>query len=226
MIRRDLILTVTMILLIATGGVILNCYTQHYQGGEIYEAANRAYGLLVRGFNVTIHIETVEGKNLTGTLLSVRGSTITGVINGTPMTVGGPEASREDIKAKLIKVEYHGKVYLYEVPPMNGTAREVFSSLIPKGKSYSARYSGRIYVDGNVSPILLGRLKYRADYLTYGSITINHISSHGAILTANMVPVQYLRDGLGNYRVFTYGILYVNSDGRNMPLKLLEVKAG
>jgi hypothetical protein len=217
---------IVIITIIALAGLVVNGAVQHYQGGEIYEAANKAYEALVKGFNVTIHIETVDGKKLTGNLLSVRGSTITVIINGTVFTVGGPEATQEDIKARLIKIEYHGKVYLYEVPPKEGMGSEVFSSLIPKGKFYSVRYSGRIYVDGNVSPIILGKLKYRADYLTYGSLTINHLSSNGAVLTANMVPVQYLRKYLSDYRVLAYGVLYVNSDERTMPLKLLEVRAG
>ncbi|WP_297501757.1 hypothetical protein [Thermococcus sp.] len=217
---------VVLILIIAITGLGVNEAVQHYQGGEIYEAANKAYGLLVKGFNVTVQIETVGGKNLTGTLLSVRGSTITVVINGTPMTVGGPEATREEVKARLIKIEHHGRVYLYEVPPMEGSGEKVFSSLIPKGKAYSIRFSGKIYVEGNVSPIAIGRLKYRADYLTYGSLTINQFSSRGAILTANMVPVQYLLSNLKGYRVFVYGILYVNSEERNMPLRVLEVRTG
>nr|WP_297507365.1 hypothetical protein [Thermococcus sp.] len=217
---------VALIVVIALIGLGINKVVQHYQGGEIYEAANKAYGLLVKGFNVTVHIETVDGKNITGTLLSVRGSTITVVIKGTPMTVGGPEATKEEVKARLIRIEHHGKVYLYEVPPMEGIGEKVFSSLIPKGKVYSVRFSGKIYVEGNVSPITIGKLKYRADYLTYGSLTINQFSSRGAILTANMVPVQYLLNDLKDYRVFAYGILYVNSEERNMPLKIIEVRAG
>jgi len=213
------------VVVLAVIGLILNSTVQHYQGGEIYEAANHAYGLLVRGFNVTVHIVTVDGKNIIGTLLSVRGSTITITINGTSYTVGGPEATREDIKAKLIKIEYHGKVFLYEVPPREGLGRKVFSALIPE-QFYSVRYSGKIYISGKVDPITIGKLKYRADYKTYGSITINHLDSDGAVLTANMVPVQYLVEGLSNYTVFTYGILYVNSDERNMPLKLIEVRSG
>lgn len=207
-------------------GLIINSTVQHYQGGEIYEAANKAYGLLVRGFNVTVHVVTVDGKNITGTLLSVRGSTISITINGTTYTVGGPEATREDVRARLIRIEYHGKVFLYQVPPMEGIGAEVFASLMPKGKFYSARYSGKIYIEGNVSPIQLGKLKYRADYKTYGSITINQLTSNGAVITASMVPVQYLRDGLKDCRVFTYGLLYVNSDERNMPLRVIEVRTG
>ena len=215
---------VAIILVLAIIGLIINSTVQHYQGGEIYEAANKAYGLLVRGFNVTIHVVTVEGKNVTGTLLSVTGSTISITINGTTYTVGGPEAKTEDIKAKLIRVEYHGKVFLYEVQPREGTGKKVFSSLIPP-QFYSVRYSGKIYISGRVDPIKIGKLKYKADYKTYGSITINHLDSNGAILTANMVPLQYLMEGLSNYTVYTYGILYVNSNERNMALKLIEVRS-
>ena len=214
----------TIIVGLAIVGLALNSIIPHYQGGEIYESANHAYGLLVKGFNVTIVVETTDGRTIEGTLLSVRGSTISIVVNGTTSTVGGPEATREDIKAKLIKVIYHGRVYLYEVSPREGTGSEVFSKLLPP-QYYSVRYSGKIYIDGNITPIEIGKLKYLADYKTYGSITINHLSSNGAIITANMVPVQYLTKYLGNYTVYTYGLLYVNSDERNLPLRLVEVRS-
>jgi len=204
-------------------GLIVNSHVQHYRGGEIYESANHAYGLLVRGFNVTIIVKTVDGKTIEGTLLSVRGSTISIVVNGTTLTVGGPEATREDIKAKLIKVIYHGKVYLYEVDPMEGKGSEVFSKLIPS-QYYSVRYSGKIYIGDRITSIELGKLKYKADYKTYGSITIDHLGPNGAIITANRVPVQYLIEYLSNYTVYTYGLLYVNSDERNLPLRLIEVR--
>lgn len=216
--------TIVVILIgLALIGIAINSYVQHYQGGEIYEAANHAYGLLVKGFNVTIIAETIDGKTIEGTLLSVKGSTISIVVNGTTYTVGGPEATKEDIKAKMIKVVYHGKVYLYEVNPLAGRGSEVFSKLLPE-QYYSVRYSGKIYIDGNITPTEIGRLKYRADYMTYGSITIDHLGSNGAIITANRVPVQYLIEHLGNYTVYTYGLLYVNSDERNLPLKLIEVR--
>ena len=214
---------IAIIIVLALIGLAINSHVQHYQGGEIYEAANLAYGLLVRGFNVTIIVETVDGKTIEGNLLSVRGSTISIVVNGTTYTVGGPEATREDIKAKLIKVIYHGKVYLYGVDPIEGRGFEVFSKLIPK-QYYSVRYSGKIYIGDGITPIEIGKLKYQADYKTYGSITINHLGPNGAIITANMVPVQYLIEYLGNYTVYTYGLLYVNSDERNLPLKLVEVR--
>ncbi|WP_297535598.1 hypothetical protein [Thermococcus sp.] len=212
-----------LIVVIALIGLLVNSEVQHYQGGEIYEAANKAYGLLVRGFNVTIVVKTVSGQTITGTLLSVRGSTISIIVNGTTYTVGGPEATREQIKAKLIRIIYHGKVFLYEVPPKLGTGSEVFGSLIPD-QFYSVRYSGKIYIEGNVTPILIGMLKYQADYKTYGSITINQLTSNGAVITASMVPVQYLIHYLKDYKVYTYGLLYVNSDERNMKLTLLEVR--
>ena len=215
---------VAVIIILAIIGLGLNSYVSHYQGGEIYEAANHAYGLLVRGFNVTIIVETVHGETIKGTLLSVRGSTLSVVVNGTTYTVGGPEATREDIKAKLIRVIYHGKVYLYEVNPMEGRGSQVFSKLLPN-QYYSVRYSGKIYIEGGITPIEIGKLKYQADYKTYGSITIDHLGPNGAIITANMVPVQYLIEYLGNYTVYTYGLLYVNSNERNLPLKLLEVRS-
>lgn len=207
----------------AVVGIIVNSHVQHYQGGEIYEAANRAYGLLVRGFNVTIVVETPEEKTIEGSLLSVKGSTISIVVNGTTYTVGGPEATKEDIKAKMIKVVYHGKVYLYEVNPMEGKGLDVFSQLLPD-QYYSVRYSGKIYIGDGITPIEIGKLKYQADYMTYGSITIDELGPNGAIITANRVPVQYLIQHLGNYTVYTYGLLYVNSDERNLPLKLIEVR--
>jgi len=209
---------------VALLGILLNSAVQHYQGGEIYESANHAYGLLVKGFNVTIVVETVDGKRIEGTLLSVRGSTISIVVNGTVYTVGGPEATKEDIKARLIRVIYRGKVYVYDVPPREGPGSEVFSGLLPRDY-YSVRYSGKVYIDGNITPIEIGKLKYLADYKTYGSITIDHLSSNGAIITANMVPVQYLVRYLGNYTVYTYGTLYVNSEERNLPLRLIEVRS-
>ncbi|WP_456423788.1 hypothetical protein [Thermococcus sp.] len=215
--------TIALIIMIAVAGTVLNLKVQHYQGGEIYESANKAYGLLVRGFNVTVIVETVDGKTIEGTLLSVRGSTISIVVNGTTYTVGGPEATKEDLKAKLIKIIYHGKVYLYEVSPMEGKGSEVFAKLLPD-QYYSVRYSGKIYIEGGITPIELGKLKYLADYKTYGSITINHLGPNGAIITANMVPVQYLIKYLDNYTVYTYGLLYVNSNERNLPLKLIEVR--
>ncbi|AIU69915.1 hypothetical protein TEU_06020 [Thermococcus eurythermalis] len=217
-------LIVVILIGLALTGIAINSYVRHYQGGEIYEAANHAYGLLVKGFNVTITAKTTDGRTVDGTLLSVRGSTIFVVINGTTYTVGGPQATKEDIRAKMIRVIYRGKVYLYEVNPLTGRGSEVFSKLIPE-QYYSVRYSGKIYIDGNITPTEIGRLKYQADYMTYGSITIDHLGSNGAIITANMVPVQYLIEHLGNYTVYTYGTLNVNSEERNLPLKLLEVRS-
>ncbi|WP_456368995.1 hypothetical protein [Thermococcus sp.] len=214
-----------IVILLAFVGLILNTLTTHYQGGEIYEAANRAYGLLTKGFNVTISVETTDGRHLRGNLISVKGSTIYLNVNNSILTVGGPQARKEDVKAGKIQVIYHGKVFLYEVAPIEGRGFNVFSSLIPK-EYYSVRYSGRIYINGNLTPIQLGKLKYMADYMTYGSVTINAIGARGAIITTNMVPVHYLLKALGEYEIYTYGILYVNSEERNMDLKLIEVRSG
>jgi len=219
--RKKIIL---VIVVIAALGILINHYVQHYQGGEIYEAANHAYGLLVKGFNVTVTVETVDGKTVTGTLLSVRGSTINIVVNGKVLSVGGPSATREDLKAKLIKLKYHGKVYVYELPPQLGNMGEIIEGLTVN--AYSERFSGIIYIDGNITPIELGMLKYRADYLSYGSVTINQMSSRGAVISTNMVPLEFLRSHLGGYRVYMYGILYVNSEERNLPLELVEVRTG
>jgi hypothetical protein len=213
-----------LIIIIAVAGLLLNALVAHYQGGEIYEAANNAYGALTKGFNVTISVETVDGKQINGTLISVRGSTIYINVHNSILTVGGPQATKEEIKAKKIRVVYHGKVFLYEVPPREGKGFEVFSSLLPKD-CYSARYSGIIYIDGNITPIQIGKLKYMADYMTYGSVTINQLGARGAVITTNMVPVQYLQKALSGYRLYTYGTLYVNSEERNMPLKLIEVRS-
>ncbi len=213
-----------IILIVAMFGFLLNQYVPHYQGGEVYEAANRAYGLLVKGFNVTITVETVDGKTITGTLLSVRGSTINIVVNGTVLSVGGPSATREDLRARLIRVHYRGKVYVYELPPRLGRMDEIADNLTVN--AYSERFSGMVYIDGNITPIRLGMLKYKADYLSYGSVTINQVSSSGAIISTNMVPLEFLRGYLGNYSVYIYGVLYVNSEERNLPLKLVEVRTG
>ncbi len=219
--RRNLIL---IILIIAALGVLINHYVQHYQGGEIYEAANHAYGLLVKGFNVTITVETVDGETVTGTLLSVQGSTINIISEGNVLSVGGPSATKEDLKAKLITVDYHGKVYVYELPPQLGEIGGIIDNLTVD--AYSERFSGIIYIEGEITPIQLGMLKYKADYLSYGSVTINQIGSEGAIISTNMVPIEFLKGHLGGYRVYMYGILYVNSEERNLPLELIEVRAG
>jgi len=211
--------TITALALLA---LLLNSLVPHFQGGEVYEAANLGQNLLTKGFNVTVRVETVEGRVIEGTLLSVRGSTLTIVVNGTTYTVGGPQATREDLKARRIELLYRGLVYVYSVSPLEGKARDVFSTLIPE-QYYSVRYSGIIYLDCPISVTELGRLKYRADYLNYGSITINQLSSTGAIITANMVPVQYLM--ALDCPIYTYGTLYVNSEERNLPLRLLEVRA-
>ncbi|ASJ08687.1 hypothetical protein A3L11_05375 [Thermococcus siculi] len=219
--RRNLLL---IIIIIAALGVTLNYYVQHYQGGEIYEAANHAYGLLVKGFNVTITVETIDGETVTGTLLSVQGSTINIVSDGKVLSVGGPSATKEDLKARLITIDYHGKVYVYELPPQLGEMGEIVDNLTVE--AYSERFSGIIYIDGNITPIQLGMLKYKADYLSYGSVTINQMDSNGAIISTNMVPIEFLKEYLGDYRVYMYGILYVNSEERNLPLELVEVRAG
>ncbi|ANF22919.1 hypothetical protein [Thermococcus piezophilus] len=213
-----------IVVVISLLGVAINHYIQHYQGGEIYEAANHAFGLLTKGFNVTVTVETVNGKTVQGTLLNVQGSTITIVSNGTVLSVGGPSATKEDLKAKLIRVDYSGKVYVYKLPPQLGEMDDIINSLTVE--AYSERFTGVIYIEGNVSPIELGMLKYKADYMTYGSVTINQISYNGAMITTNRVPISYLKAYLGDCRVYMYGILYVNSEERNLPLELLEVRAG
>jgi small nuclear ribonucleoprotein (snRNP)-like protein len=219
--RRNLLLVITVI---AVLGVLINYYVQHYQGGEIYEAANHAYGLLVKGYNVTITLETVDGETVRGTLLSVQGSTINIVSDGKVLSVGGPSATKEDLRARLIKIDYHGKVYVYELPPRLGKMGDIIDDL--EVNAYSERFSGIIYIDGNITPIRLGMLKYTADYLSYGSVTINQIDSNGAIISVNMVPLEFLREYLGDYKVYLYGLLYVNSEERNLPLKLVEVRTG
>ena len=222
--RRDLLLTITVILLIAVAGVALNYRTQHYKGGEIYEAANHAYGVLVKGFNVTVTVKTVDGSVINGTLFSVKGSTIYIIRNGEVLSVGGPSSTTEDIKAEEIHISYRGKVYVYDLPPRLGKLGDIMDNLtVP---AYSERFGGTIYIEGNISPITLGMLKYNADYKSYGSLTINQISSNGAIITANKVPLSFLKKYLDGYRVYMYGILYVNSDERNLNLKLLEVRTG
>ncbi|NJE09751.1 hypothetical protein [Thermococcus sp. MAR1] len=216
---------VAIIVLIVAFGFMVNSYVKHYQGAEIYEAANRGFSLLTKGFNVTLRAESIDGKTIEGTLISVQGSTITILSHGEIVTIGGPSATKEDIKAKFLTLHYRGKVYVYELlPPVYGNMKDVIANLTVD--AYSERFSGIIYVKGHISPIELGTLKYQADYLSYGSLTINHVSSEGAILTANMVPLSFLKGGLSNYTVYMYGTLYVNSEERNLPLKVLEVRSG
>ncbi|WP_297421122.1 hypothetical protein [Thermococcus sp.] len=222
--RRDLVLTITLILLIAAAGVVLNYSTEHYKGGEIYEAANHAYGLLVKGFNVTITVKTVNGSIISGTLFSVQGSTIYIIKDGKVLSIGGPSSTMEEIKAEEIHISYKGKVYVYDLPPQLGKLGDIIDNL--KVPAYSERFGGTIYIEGNISPITLGMLKYKADYKSYGSLTINQMSSNGAIITANRVPLSFLKEYLSGYRVYMYGILYVNSNERNLNLKLLEVRTG
>jgi hypothetical protein len=119
-------------------------------------------------------------------------------------------------------VNYSGKVYVYELPPRLGRMDDILDNLTVE--AYSERFSGMVYIEGNISPIELGMLKYRADYLSYGSVTINQVSENGAVISTNMVPIEFLRQYLGGYRVYIYGILYVNSEERNLPLELVEVR--
>ncbi|ASJ09996.1 hypothetical protein A3L12_01120 [Thermococcus sp. P6] len=216
---------VAVILLMVALGFIINDQVKHYQGAEIYEAANRAYSLLRKGFNVTLEVESVDGERMEGTLISVRGSTITVLSNGRIVTIGGPEATEEDVRARFIGINYSGKVYVYKlIPPLRGKLGDIVDNLTVE--AHSERFSGILYIDGRVSPIELGELKYRADYLTYGSITIEHMTSEGAVITANMVPIQFLKESLSDHTVYMYGTLYVNSEERNLPLELLEVRSG
>ncbi|NJE06327.1 hypothetical protein E3E36_09260 [Thermococcus sp. M36] len=217
-------LVILIVVALGLAGMLFNYYIPHYQGGEIYEAANDAFHLLTQGFNVTVSVNTTEGKTVTGTLVSVQGSTIKINVKGKLFTVGGPSSTKEDLRARFIGVEYHGKVYVYELPPRQGPFREIINSITVD--AYSERFTGMIYIEGNVSPIELGMLKYQADYMAYGSITINQIAPNGAIITANMVPIEYLKRYLGNHIAYVYGILYVNSDNRTLPLKIIEVRSG
>ncbi|AIF68705.1 hypothetical protein PAP_01315 [Palaeococcus pacificus DY20341] len=211
-----------LIVVIALLGIVVNSYLDHYQGGEIYEAANRGFSLLTQGFNVTVVIETVDGKTLEGELFSVDGSTIYIVKDGKRLTVGGPSATKEDIKAKHIEIKARGSVYTYELPPRSGKYRDVIKDL--KVDAYSERFSGIIYVKGLTDPIMIGKLKYSVDYLTYGSIDVKQTFQDGVILTAGMVPIEILERYIGDKEVYMYGTLYVNSEERNLPLRVLGVK--
>lgn len=145
------------IVIIGIVGVAITLSVKHYQGGEIYEASNDAMNYLVRGFNVTIKVETVDGKIISGELFSAQGSTITIIVNGTRVTVGGPAATKENFRAKHIEVIKRGKVYVYEVPGTEGEGYEEFSKYI-KEETYSERFSGTIYVE-NISIIEIGKLQ-------------------------------------------------------------------
>lgn len=212
----------TLVIVIAFIGFVVNYCTDHYQGGEIYEAANRGFTLLKQGFNVTVLVETVDGKTLEGELFSVSGSTIYIIKDGKTLAIGGPSATKEDIRAKHIEIKAKGSVYVYELPPKNGKCSEVIEQL--KVDAYSERFSGIIFVKGLTDPIEIGKLKYNVDYLTYGSIDVKHSLQDGVILTAGMVPIEMLEKYIGDREVYMYGTLYVNSEERNLPLKVLEVK--
>ncbi|KUK16844.1 hypothetical protein [Thermococcus sibiricus] len=211
-----------LIAVIALLGFVANYYTDHYLGGEIYEAANEGFDLVTKGFNVTVFVETVDGKTLEGELFSVSGSTIYIVKDGKRLTIGGPSATKEDIMAKHIEIEVKGNVYVYELPPITGKCSEVIEQL--KVDSYSERFSGMIFVKGLTDPIEIGKLKYAVDYLTYGSIDVKQSLPDGVILTAGMVPIGMLEEYIGDKEIYLYGTLYVNSEERNLPFKLLEVK--
>ncbi|CAB49017.1 TrmB family transcriptional regulator sugar-binding domain-containing protein [Pyrococcus abyssi] len=220
-------LVVILIILVGISGVIITKVSKHYQGGEIYEAANEAMNLLAEGFNVTIKVTSVDGRTITGELFAAKGSEIIIIVNGTKITVGGPSATKEDIKAKHIEVIHKGKVYVYEVPGTKGDGWKTFSwyEKYRTQDTYSMRFSGLIYIE-NISIIELGELKYSADYLTFGSVTIKGIYGNNAIIWANYVPIEILREYLKGKEVFYYGTLYVNSEKRNLPLKVLEVRSG
>ncbi|ASJ15782.1 hypothetical protein A3L04_01190 [Thermococcus chitonophagus] len=216
-------LALMLVILMGIIGIVITKSVVHYQGGEIYEAANEIMNLLAKGFNVTVEVETVDGKIVKGEAFAAKGSEITIIVNGSRVTVGGPSATKEEIKAKVIRVIYHGKVYVYEFPGTQGYGRDILRNFLT-GKEYSVRFSGRIYIK-NISIIELGKLKYLADYMSYGSITINGIYGDSAIITANYVPVQLLEEELKNKEIFIYGILYVNSESRTLPLKIIEVRS-
>ncbi|KUJ99309.1 MAG: hypothetical protein PWP49_646 [Thermococcaceae archaeon] len=211
-----------LIVVIAFLGFVVNYYTDHYRGGEIYEAANRGFTLLTQGFNVTVFVETVDGKTLEGELFSVSGSTIYIIKDGKTLAIGGPSATKEDIRAKHIEIKAKGSVYVYELPPRSGKCSEVIEQL--KVDAYSERFSGIIFVKGLTDPIEIGKLKYNVDYLTYGSIDVKQSLQDGVILTAGMVPIEMLEKYIGDKEVYMYGTLYVNSEERNLPLRVLGVK--
>nr|WP_048055863.1 hypothetical protein [Pyrococcus sp. ST04] len=214
-----------LVIIIGLFGVLLTIKVKHYQGGEIYEAANDAMNWLSKGFNVTVRVESVDGKILEGEVFAARGSTIIAIVNGSRVTIGGPSASKEEVKAKHIEVIVRGRVYVYEVPPTEGEGFSAFGKYEKKGLGvYSERFSGTIYVE-NISLIDIGKLKYEADYTTFGSLTIKGIYGNNAILVANMVPIDILKEGLRGKRVFFYGLLIVNSEERTLPLKIVEVRS-
>ncbi|MDK2984242.1 MAG: hypothetical protein PWP19_1720 [Thermococcaceae archaeon] len=170
-----------LIVVIAFLGFVANYYTDHYLGGEIYEAANEGFDLVTKGFN-----------------------------------------TKEDIRAKHIEIKAKGSVYVYELPPRSGKCSEVIEQL--KVDAYSERFSGIIFVKGLTDPIEIGKLKYNVDYLTYGSIDVKQSLQDGVILTAGMVPIEMLEKYIGDKEVYMYGTLYVNSEERNLPLRVLGVK--
>ncbi|WP_048055369.1 TrmB family transcriptional regulator sugar-binding domain-containing protein [Pyrococcus sp. NA2] len=214
-------LVVIGIIFIAFGGIALTKVAKHYEGGEIYEAANEAMNLLGKGFNVTVRVVTVDGRTIEGEVFAAKGSQITIIVNGTKISVGGPSATREDVRAKHVDVIVRGKVYVYEIPGME-EGFEKFESYWTND-TYSMRFSGLIYIE-NISFIELGKLKYSADYLSFGSITINEIHEDNAVIWASHVPIQILESHLRGKKVFYYGTLYVNSERRTLPFRLIGVR--
>lgn len=211
-----------LIIIIAIIGAGINAYMDHYRGGEIYEAANQAYQLVRNGFNVTVTVEDVNGTIITGEMFSVYGSTIYIIHNGERVSIGGPSARLEDVKARHIEVHARGKVFVYELPPIEGPFNEAIKPYIVP--SYSERFSGLIYVKGGFNAVDFGRLKYSVDYLTYGSIDIKQPLGDGVILSTGMVPLKILEEYLGDREVYMYGTLYVNSEEQNLDLRLIEVR--
>ncbi len=210
-----------IILVIGLLGVFGNYYVDHFQGGEIYEATN-SYNLVEEGFEVNLNVTNSDGDFIKGKLYSKEESTLYIIDKGERISVGGSAATEEDIRAKKIEVEVRGKVYVYKIPRKNGELGEIINDM--SSDSYSQRFSGTIYIDEKVNIGNLGNLKYEIDELYFGHVGFEGISDNGVVLSVDMVPLEVLKENLGEKKVFLYGELIVNSKERALDYEVQEVR--
>lgn len=218
MVKKKIFLVLVVIVLV---GGLVNYYTDHYQGGEIYEATQKSY-LVERGFKVTVSIKTVDNETIKGELYTSEGSSLIIIINNSRISVGGPSATNEDVRAKKIDVLVKGKVFKYDLPFFTGKFENILEKLKDED-AYSERFTGTIYLNDHLNGTAFAELKYNMDFLTYGSISLEESYSEGMILNANMIPIELLEKYLSNKEGTMYGNLHVNSEKDYFPFKLREV---
>ena len=212
---------IVLILVIALFGLAGSYYVDHFQGGEIYEASN-SFSMVEEGFNVNLTVETVDGEVIDGELYFKDGSTLGIISNGERISIGGSLAEKEDKKAEKIEVDVKGKVYEYKVPKDSGKLEEIIAKM--SSDSYSQRFSGTIYIENSTNIGVLGSLKYEVDELHFGEVGIEDISPDGAVLSLKMVPLNVLKENIGQKSVLLHGDLYVNSEERTLNYEILEVR--